>query len=87
MTNSIYRDFYAGQTYIQANLWLNGGLAAVPLAAEFTLSANVDIPFITSESNIGLETDQATTPIQTDGRGLYASNKIQALFVKKQLGA
>lgn len=87
MTNGIYRDFNAGQTYIQANLWYNQGFTAVPIAAEFTLSANVDIPYITSESNIGLESDQEIYPIQTDGSGLYGSTRIQALFVKKQVGA
>ena len=53
--SGIYRDFYAGQTYIQSNLWLNAGNG---------IGSNV-----------------------TDGTGLYGSTRIQALFVKKEVGA
>lgn len=86
MTNGIYRNFLAGQTYIQTNLWLSSGTVSDSLVSEFDLVANVDIPFITTESNLDLAVDQLSQEV-ANGLGLYGSTKIQALFVKKQVGA
>ena len=87
MTNGIFRDFFAGQTYIQANLWLNQGYGPADFVTEFDLAANVNYDYITSEANALITTESATSPIPTDGTGLYGSTRIQALFVKKQVGA
>jgi len=87
MTNGIFRDFYAGQTYIQANLWLNQGYGPADLVTEFDLAANVTFDYYTTESNVGITTETGTNPVPTDGTGLYGSTRIQALFVKKQVGA
>ena len=87
MTNGIFRDFFAGQTYIQANLWLNQGYGPADFVTEFDLAANVNFDYITSEANALITTESATSPIPTDGTGLYGSTRIQALFVKKQVGA
>ncbi len=86
MTNGIFRTFLAGQTYIQTNLWLSSGTVNDSLVTEFDLVANVDIPFMITESNVELAVDQFSTEV-SNGLGLYGSTKIQALFVKKQVGA
>jgi hypothetical protein len=87
MTNGIFRDFFAGNTYIQTSLWLNQGYGPADLVTEFDLAANVSFDYITSEANAVVTTESGSSFVPTDGTGLYGSTRIQALFVKKQVGA
>ena len=84
-TDSVYRNFYANIPYLQSTLWLSRGTLPVDITAE-TFIANTANVIISEDSidSIGTEggggPDIVTTP--TDGAGLYASTKLQAIFVR-----
>ena len=79
-TSTLVYNFKANTPYIRSKLWYTTGLSGVPLVTEF--EANVEANVITTESSIAIETDSNNFSTQTDGRGLYNSTTIQALFVK-----
>jgi hypothetical protein len=78
-TASLPYTFLANVEYTQSVLWYNQGVGPDTLEVEFI--TNVAANVMTTESLISLSTDQENIPRASDGNGLYASNKVQALFV------
>lgn len=73
--------FKANVNYIHSQLWYNTGLGSDKIAIEH--AANVAAITITTEDGNILLTDQENIVCPTDGNGLYASDKVQAIFVKQ----
>lgn len=80
-TSSVPYTFLANVEYVHSKLWYNQGVGPDTLEIEFVANAAANV--ITTESLISLNTDQENIPRATDGNGLYASNKVQALFVSQ----
>jgi hypothetical protein len=81
----VYRNFYANVPYLQSRIWLSQGTLPVDITVETFVSNTANV-IISEDSvySIGTEggggADIITTP--TDGAGLYASTKLQAIFVR-----
>lgn len=80
-TSSVPYTFEANVEYIHSVLWYNMGTGSDTLAVEFVSNAAANV--ITTEAEVSITTDQSDIPSATDGNGLYASNKIQGIFVRQ----
>lgn len=80
-TSGLPYTFNAGEKYIHSQLWYTAGLGPDTLEVEFI--SNTAANLITTESGISLFTEQEDISRPTNGEGLYASSKVQAVFVKQ----
>ena len=74
--------FLAGTEYIRSNLWLNQGIGVVTSEISVEFQGNLLANVITTEDVNSITTNQAVDS-PADGAGLYASTKIQAVFIKQ----
>lgn len=80
-TSTVPYVFLANVEYIHSELWYTPGIGSDTLEIEFV--TNVAANVITTEDIVFISTDGATIQLPSNGEGLYASNKVQALFVKQ----
>jgi hypothetical protein len=80
-TATLPYTFQANVKYVHSELWYTLGVGSDTLAVEFV--SNVAGNIITTEASLALGTDETNLPIPTDGNGLYASDKIQAIFIRQ----
>lgn len=78
-TAGLFTVFTPGVEYLQSKSWYSLGTAPDELTTEFV--ANTVANTVTTESSITLTTDDIR-PAPSNGNGLYASNTVQAVFVK-----
>jgi len=78
-TAGIFTTFTVGTEYLQSKLWNSIGSTPEELTVEFV--ANTAANVVTTETSITLTTDDSR-PAPADGNGLYASNTVQAVFIK-----
>jgi hypothetical protein len=74
--------FLAGTEYIRSNLWLNQGTGLITSDLSVEFQGNLLANVITTEDVNSITTNQAVDS-PADGAGLYASTKIQAVFIKQ----
>jgi len=74
--------WYANTSYFRSEIWYNQGLSVYSLSEEYPEALPLDeIPYLMTESNSSIVTNQEFSTA-TDGNGLYASDKVQAVFIK-----
>jgi hypothetical protein len=81
-TSTAGYTFVANATYIRSNLWYNAGVGVTTNEISIEFQGNLLANVVTTETGISLTTDQ-TVASPTDGQGLYASTKTQAIFIKQ----